>query len=70
MLDMMNKKQLLNFNKNMQHQNYQLVLILQPVNIFLNDKKKVVNLIIIGEAMEPKSLAIFGNYRAKKQLIH
>jgi T-complex protein 1 subunit zeta len=25
---------------------------------------------IIGEAMEPKSLGIYDNYRVKKQLIH
>jgi len=35
-------------------------------------KSNVKNLIFfsIGEAMEPKSLGIYDNYRVKKQLIH
>jgi T-complex protein 1 subunit zeta len=41
---------------------------------FSNKSKKsnVKNLVffLIGEAMEPKSLGIYDNYRVKKQLIH
>lgn len=39
-------------------------------NIFLLNSEDKFTDIIIGEAMEPKSLGIFDNYRVKKQLIH
>jgi hypothetical protein len=37
---------------------------------FLSMTSKVILFDIIGEAMEPKSLGIYDNYRVKKQLIH
>ncbi len=36
----------------------------------LSNKKNMISWIFIGEAMEPKSLGIYDNYRVKKQLIH
>jgi T-complex protein 1 subunit zeta len=45
-------------------------MLRQVCSIFLPQEKIFEIRVYIGEAMEPKSLGIYDNYRVKKQLVH